>query len=122
MNKLPLKYQGVTQGEWKAVGSALCAGHFVTSNNLGFHVGIADLCCNTDAPSRFGLDNTEEFVALSREQIAANSELMADSKRLAGAVVELREAITQIHKSCALGSSEDLVCREALAATKEWAA
>ncbi len=113
MNKLPLKYQGVTQGEWKVTSKVDIDGPNGESLGLCLWNGCRDERPNFQGP----------FVPLSVSQ--ANATLMADSKRLAGAVVELRNALEGYAHcgdgcTCGDGWSHE-GAKIALEMTKEWA-
>lgn len=57
-----------TATPWEIEDSGLCESHYITSNELGYHIGVADLCVTNSET------NSQSFVALDRETIKANAE------------------------------------------------
>ncbi len=117
MSKLPLKYQGVTEGEWRQCCNGDCTCKFIWSGNGTDTVATArPVAC---IHGEWGDDKDMVYGEVPEEQVNANATLMADSKRLAGAVVQLREALESLVE--ATGSTNGVAIK-AMADTAEWAA
>ncbi len=82
-----------TKGPWDIEHSQLTEGHFITSNSLGYHVGVANLCCGVGEPTYFSLENEKDFTALHRDEILANAHLIAAAPELLEALELCREFI-----------------------------
>ncbi len=102
MNKLPLKYQSVTQGEWK-----------VYKWDDETEVGVTPVSGSLPDVANCNIDASE----LTFADKVANATIMADSKRLAGAVVLLREALESLVNAT---DRTNGVVIKALADTAEW--
>jgi len=121
MNKLPLKYQGVTEGEWRIHhGEDMRSwGHIRCDKEFAGPNGVAVARANRHS--------------VGYSEAVANCSLMADSKRLAGAVVELREALERLLDASKHSGESGYYteteltdpwgsARESLTQTAEWAA
>ncbi len=123
MNKLPLKYQGVTQGEWRQCNGGSCSCKFIWSGEGATVATGRPMAC---IHGEWGDGKDMVYGEVPEEQVNANATLMADSKRLAGAVVELRNALEGYAHcgdgcTCGDGWSHE-GAKIALELTKEWAA
>lgn len=120
--KLPIKYQGITPGEW-----VFKRGYYNATTAL------------INEPGTFVIEDKDgDVVICSRKtpypdrkiEMIANAAIMADSPRLAAAVVLLREKLESVSRyaaqeidvpfdECIAGPIGE--AREALDQTKEWA-
>lgn len=113
--KLPKKYAGATAGPW-GVDDFVIPEHtgtkrMIRSENRHWALASVNEVRGCSNPAK----------DISREEAEANATMIADSYRLAAAVVELREALEAILDSGSILTAER-IAQAALESTKEFQA